>query len=209
MRWPVWAAAAGLGSWPLPADSLESRACSGSSPREGAPAPDAPRPVHEATRRSPSTAMIPPNRTPRSHARVGITPSACREHGYGTHQSRGRDVLSSRYATSPESSHTGYPTTKVPGQQGYWRSDGVRARRSPFHCGRGRRPRLRTTTHRRLHWSKPMWSPPPESNRRPHPYHGTTGNRCADRRLRRSHSTVGAEVIGSHSAEVCVHSSQY
>jgi hypothetical protein len=41
-------------------------------------------------------------------------------------------VLSSRYATSPESSHTGYPTTKVPGQQGYWRSDGVRARRSPI-----------------------------------------------------------------------------
>ena len=23
-----------------------------------------------------------------------------------------------------------------------------------------------------LRWSEPMWSPPPESNRRPHPYHG-------------------------------------
>ena len=31
-----------------------------------------------------------PSRTPRSHARVGIAPSACREHGYGTHQSRGQ-----------------------------------------------------------------------------------------------------------------------
>jgi hypothetical protein len=25
----------------------------------------------------------------------------------------------------------------------------------------------------RLRWSEPMWSPPPESRRRPHPYHGT------------------------------------
>src|SRR5829696_8576640 len=33
----------------------------------------------------------------------------------------------------------------------------------------------------RLCWSSAWWSPPPESNRRPHPYHGTTGNRCADR----------------------------
>src|SRR5215213_6244906 len=30
-----------------------------------------------------------------------------------------------------------------------------------------------------------------------HPYHGTAGNRCADRRFPRSRSTVGAEVIGS------------
>src|SRR5918994_7097301 len=48
------------------------------------------------------------------------------------------------------------------------------------------------------------WSPPPESNRRPHPYHGTTRNRCADRRFPRSRPTVGAEVIGSLSAKVCV-----
>ena len=34
----------------------------------------------------------------------------------------------------------------------------------------------------RLRWSSAWWSPPPESNRRPHPHHGTTGNRCADRR---------------------------
>jgi hypothetical protein len=27
----------------------------------------------------------------------------------------------------------------------------------------------------RFRWSEPMWSPPPESNRRPHPYHGTPG----------------------------------
>jgi hypothetical protein len=40
-------------------------------------------------------------------------------------------------------------------------------------------------------------APPPESNRRPHPYHGTTGNHCARRRFPRSHSTVGAEVVGS------------
>jgi hypothetical protein len=55
----------------------------------------------------------------------------------------------------------------------------------------------------RLRWSEPMWSPPPESNRRPHPYHGTTKNRCAHRHLRRSRPTVGAEVIGSPSAQLC------
>ena len=36
-----------------------------------------------------------------------------------------------------------------------------------------------------------------------HPYHGTTRNRCANRRSRRSRPTVGAEVIGSLSAKLC------
>jgi hypothetical protein len=49
------------------------------------------------------------------------------------------------------------------------------------------------------------WSPPPESNRRPHPYHGTTRNRCADRRFPRSRPTVGAKVIGSLSTKLCAH----
>jgi hypothetical protein len=39
--------------------------------------------------------------------------------------------------------------------------------------------------------------PPPESNRRPHPYHGTTRNRCAERRIPRSRPTVRVKVIGS------------
>ena len=55
----------------------------------------------------------------------------------------------------------------------------------------------------RLCWSSAWWSPPPESNRRPHPYHGTTRNRCADRRFPRSRPTVGAKVIGSLSAKLC------
>ena len=46
----------------------------------------------------------------------------------------------------------------------------------------------------RMRWSVPMWSPPPESNRRPHPYHGTTRNRCADRRSRRSRPTAGPKL---------------
>jgi hypothetical protein len=53
-----------------------------------------------------------------------------------------------------------------------------------------------------LRWSGPRWSPPAESNRRHHPCHGTTGNRCADRRFPRSRPTVGAEVIGSLSAKL-------
>jgi hypothetical protein len=60
-----------------------------------------------------------------------------------------------------------------------------------------------TTTDQCLRWSVAVWSPPPESNRRPHPYHGTTGNRCADRRLPRSRPTVEAKVIGSPSAKLC------
>jgi len=47
------------------------------------------------------------------------------------------------------------------------------------------------------------WSPPPESNRRPHPYHGTTRNRSADRRSPRSRPTVGVEVIGSLPGKLC------
>jgi hypothetical protein len=49
------------------------------------------------------------------------------------------------------------------------------------------------------------WSPPPESNRRPHPYHGTTGNRCAERRFPRSRPTVEAKVIGSLPVKLCAH----
>jgi hypothetical protein len=66
-------------------------------------------------------------------------------------------------------------------------------------------PGPRRATEQRFRWSALVWSPPPESNRRPRPYHGTTRNRCADRRYRRSRSTVGVEVIGSPSAKVCVH----
>jgi len=41
------------------------------------------------------------------------------------------------------------------------------------------------------------WSPPPESNRRPHPYHGSAAERRASRRLRSSQRTVDAAVMGS------------
>jgi hypothetical protein len=57
--------------------------------------------------------------------------------------------------------------------------------------------------NQRFRWSEPIWSPPPESNRRPHPYHGTTRNRCADRHFPRSRPTVRAKVIGSPSAKLC------
>jgi hypothetical protein len=59
------------------------------------------------------------------------------------------------------------------------------------------------TTDQPFRWSAYVWSPPPESNRRPHPYHGTTRNRCAKRRFPRSRPTVGAKVIGALSAKLC------
>ena|SRR5215212_9311233 len=49
-------------------------------------------------------------------------------------------------------------------------------------------------TDQRFGWSAWVWSPPPESNRRPHPYRRTTRNRCAEPRSPRSRSTVGAKV---------------
>jgi hypothetical protein len=63
----------------------------------------------------------------------------------------------------------------------------------------------RQGSDQRFRWSVPVWSPPPESNRRPHPYHGTTRNRCAERPFPRSRPTVGAEV-GSPSARLYAHS---
>jgi hypothetical protein len=75
---------------------------------------------------------------------------------------------------------------------------------SPFHYRCGRPQRLRTATHQHFGWSEAVWSPPPESNRRPHPYHGTTRNRCADRPFPRSRPTVRAKVIGSPSVKLCV-----
>jgi hypothetical protein len=39
--------------------------------------------------------------------------------GTGLINREATDVLSYRYATSPESSHNGYSTTKGPAQQGY------------------------------------------------------------------------------------------
>jgi hypothetical protein len=47
----------------------------------------------------------------------------------------------------------------------------------------------------RLRWSASVWSPPPESNRRPHPYHGSEAERRAIRRPRRSQRTVGGAVM--------------
>jgi hypothetical protein len=41
-------------------------------------------------------------------------------------------------------------------------------------------------------------------NQRPHPYQLNAGNRCADRPLRRSRSTVRAQGIGSIGVQVCV-----
>src|SRR5215217_809819 len=49
----------------------------------------------------------------------------------------------------------------------------------------------------RLRWSSVWWSPPPESNRRPHPYHESAAKRCANPRYRRSSSTVSGEVMCS------------
>src|SRR5215211_2792832 len=51
--------------------------------------------------------------------------------------------------------------------------------------------------YQRLRWSSAWWSPPPESNRRPHPYHGSAAKRRAMSRLRSSQETVSTEVMCS------------
>ena len=57
----------------------------------------------------------PHNQKPRP---VGMTLPPAASMGTGLSR-EARDVLSDRYATSPESSYTGYSTTKGPAQQGY------------------------------------------------------------------------------------------
>jgi hypothetical protein len=84
----------------------------------------------------------------------------------------------------------GRPTRPIASQPGMCSLDGRRV--------------IERQDDQRLRWSKPMESPPPESNRRPHPYHGTTRNRCAERRSPRSRPTVTVEVIGSPSTRLCV-----
>jgi hypothetical protein len=82
-------------------------------------------------------------------------------------------------------------------------SDGQTASRQG-KCSPAVQPSPERHNDQRFRWSGPVWSPPPESNRRPHPYHGTTGNRCAHRRFPRSRPTVEAKVIGSLSTKLCV-----
>jgi hypothetical protein len=67
----------------------------------------------------PVTAMIQPSGPPRSHARVGMTLLPTASVGKGLISREARDVLSYRYATSPESSDNGYSATKGTAQQGY------------------------------------------------------------------------------------------
>jgi hypothetical protein len=93
-------------------------------------------------------------------------------------------------------------TRKVPAQEGYTAPTGS-GPPSASKIGWGRPELPATTSPQRLRWSAWVWSPPPESNRRPHPYHGTTRNRCAERRFPWSLATVGTKVIGSLSAKEC------
>jgi hypothetical protein len=96
-----------------------------------------------------------------------------------------------RHCSEISTGSQGDPPSPIASQQGMGSPDG--------------RCLIERDDGQRLRWSGPVWSPPPESNRRPHPYHGTTGNRCADRHLRRSPPTVRVKVIGSPSAKGCVH----
>jgi hypothetical protein len=102
-------------------------------------------------------------------------------------------VLDNRYATRRPTPEQTVESAKVPGQQGLPAgSPDQRCKRIPI----GMRSAL-TMPKRllvsRLRWSALVWSPPPESNRRPHPYHGSAAKRRANRRLRSSRRTVGGE----------------
>ena len=88
-------------------------------PQGGHTGPGRSETVHEATRRSPCHRHDPTERPTRSHARVGMTLPPAASVGTGLISREARDVLSYRYATSPESSHTGYSMTKGAAQQGY------------------------------------------------------------------------------------------
>jgi hypothetical protein len=59
----------------------------------------------------------------------------------------------------------------------------------------------------RLRWPKAILWAWEDLNLRPHPYQLNAGNRCADRRFPRSRLTVGAKVMRSIRAQVCVQES--
>jgi hypothetical protein len=81
--------------------------------------------------------------------------------------------------------------------RGHEQSGRGRNRRSHPNCylldARGQK----STVDRRCRWSEPVWSPPPESNRRPHPYHESCTHRCTKLRLCRSPPTVDRQVVCS------------
>ena len=78
----------------------------------------------------PVTALLQPSGHQKAHPGPPCPPPATSAGttlaGRGT-----SNVLSYRYATSPASRHTGYSTTNVPGQRGYWRFDGPLTLRGP------------------------------------------------------------------------------
>ena len=107
-------------------------------------------------------------------------------------------MLSYRYATRPDSSHTGYLETNVAAQQGYWRSGGSLTFRIPIPL------RMWSAT------AAPNGDLPafplvrvyvgPRRNRTGDPipaYHESAAKRRANRRLRRSQRTVEAAVMCS------------
>ena len=101
------------------------------------------------------------------------------------------------------SSPCGCQRPETPGQPAdVYRS--IQAPPSTFLAGQGESNIPREGYDQRLRWSAWVWSPPPESNRRPHPYHGTTRNSCAKRHLPRSRLTVDAKVMRSLDATLCV-----
>jgi hypothetical protein len=89
----------------------------------------------------------PTERPTRSNARVGRTLLSAASAGTTLSGLEISNVLSYRHATSPDSRHTGYSTTKFAAQQGYWRSHGGLTLRIPFQCGCGRPQGLRTATN--------------------------------------------------------------
>jgi hypothetical protein len=153
----------------------------------------------------PPTAMIQPSRTPRSHARVGMTlpPAASMGTGLTVERPGMCSVTAMRPAQTRAIPDT--PRPKVLLSRAIIALTERRPFASPFRYGGGRLQRLRTATHQRFRWSEPVWSPPPESNRRPHPYHGSAAKRRANRCLRRSHCTVEAAGMCSLNGAGCDH----
>jgi hypothetical protein len=81
-----------------------------------------------------------------------------------------------------EQAPEGRPTSLIASQQGMGSLD--------------RRCLIERHADQRFRWSEAMWSPPPESNRRPHPYHVSPAHRHATLRFPRSRSSVTGTVMG-------------
>jgi hypothetical protein len=136
-----------------------------------------------------------------NQGRLRSPPKAGPRRGRAAWINRAKGIRSARPHHSPRAyePHDDRISAATPGSRGLHALE---------RCARRRSRRSRASVRAAISWSSRALLPCRRYDpaRWPHPYHGTTRNRCADRHFPRSRSTVGVKVMGSASTQLCVHS---